>query len=126
MLASNVDRNSTNLPEHSAFICLCLVKSSGNGYLFALNPSQIFTILFLALSPAKKTTYTVLNVFSPVVGSSTCPSMFANFKNTFPLVARNKTRSNACTFSVLIVPVINPNLALAATPPMEASFLSTS
>lgn len=48
--------------------------------------------------------------FSPDTGSTTGSSTETCFRNTLPLVARNKILSNAMDFSLGTSPVINPSL----------------
>mmetsp|Transcript_15856 Transcript_15856/g.66841 ORF Transcript_15856/g.66841 Transcript_15856/m.66841 type:complete len:413 (+) Transcript_15856:1873-3111(+) len=108
--ASKVLCSSSKRAVTSEFIWCCLWKSSGNGYRLAPKASQIFKIFARARSPAKKTTTTVFSTFSPLRGSSVLPSITLCFKNMFPLVTRNSTRSNEGVLCVRTVAAMNPSL----------------
>ena len=113
--ASKVSCSSPSLAVTSAFICRCLEKSSGKGYLFAPKPSQIFKILALVRSPAKNTTYTVFSTISPLAGSCILPSMAECFRYMFPRVARKRIRSNPGVFCVGRTPQMNPRRTLSGS-----------
>ena len=106
--ASRVAPSSLSRVDTSDAICLCLIASSGKGYLLALNASQIFNTFCLARSPAKNTTKTCFSCFSPVAGSGTAPTG-ADLRNMLPRVALNSSRSNEDSLSEEIVPATNPS-----------------